>query len=231
MSRVNFMNLKAKLWRQIIILGLAILAIGLTFVFVVFPLLVRITGERNTARNLIIERQFPPQAPVFNAMDGFVNHPELTVSGFAKQGTRLHIVLNGQDLDSVLVGSDGRFQTRLRLEEGENVFYAYVIDEDGLESSYSSSNTVVLDMTDPFLIFDPELEHRVVGRNNRNLIVTGETEPGSRVYVNDVLGSVDENGYFTLTHYLSDGYNTLNIEAVDRAGNSEQATLEIYFTP
>lgn len=225
------MDLKRKLWRQIIILASILVGASLLFLFVVFPVLVRVTGTANSARNQIIEQKLPPQAPVLETNVRFVDDADFTVHGFAKSDTTVYIVLNDELMDNVVVGSNGRFQIHLNLMEGDNNVYAYAVDENGLESANSAEYLVILDTEKPILVFNPEPNRNIVGKNNRQLTLTGETEIGSKIYINGTLGRVDETGQFVLSYYLNDGDNELTVEVIDGAGNSEQVVLGINFKP
>ena len=51
-------------------------------------------------------------------------------------------------------------------------------------------------------------------------VVTGETEPGCRVVVDDVVVEADTEGHFELRVTLTNGYNFLVVQAIDAVGNT-----------
>ncbi|NMA29820.1 MAG: hypothetical protein GX943_02040, partial [Candidatus Pacebacteria bacterium] len=63
----------------------------------------------------------------------------------------------------------------------------------------------------------------------RDILVSGETEPLSRVYLNDHLILVDGEGQFSTTHHLNEGENILRFIAIDRAGNQSELEIKVEF--
>jgi bacillopeptidase F len=220
---------RRRLWSQVIILIALGLGVSITFTFVVFPLLVRITGEYNSRRNIITENRPNPQAPILFITETHVNQSRLEVTGFATPESTLQLVHDGSDASTVIVDSQGGFRVGVNLREGRNIISAYVIDTDGLESNSSRYFTVYLDTVSPELFFNEEPPVSVIGRNNRNLEIIGHTKPGSRIYINERMGRIDSEGNFVLTFHLNEGINDLIIEVVDRAGNYESVDFSVNF--
>ncbi len=55
--------------------------------------------------------------------------------------------------------------------------------------------------------------------NTANLIISGQTEPGARVFVEGLPVTISNEGAFETALSLKDGINTIVVEAVDEAGN------------
>jgi len=63
--------------------------------------------------------------------------------------------------------------------------------------------------------------------NSSTTAVSGTTEPGARVYVNDA-EAVVAGPFFWANVTLSEGNNTLSIRAVDPAGNSNSLSMRVF---
>jgi hypothetical protein len=61
--------------------------------------------------------------------------------------------------------------------------------------------------------------------------IIGQAEPGSRVLVNGLLAQVDADGYFTFDIDLKEGSNKVQVVAIDPAGNIEQLTRSVSYSP
>ncbi len=76
--------------------------------------------------------------------------------------------------------------------------------------------TVELDITPPILSIDTEIPKETI---DREIAVTGKTEPGCILTIEEQSVSLDENGSFSVTIPLTHGWNTIVIESTDQASN------------
>jgi len=150
----------------------------------------------------------PPAIKVTSpAPDYLTNKPTLTVSG-ETDGDFIYV---GGEKASLTVGI---FQKTLQLVEGLNIIGIRAQDVLGNEAAATIS--VTLDTQPPLL----HVIHPPAGfvTNNANLVMTGVTEFGANVTLNE-LPVIVLNGMFNGTVLLQAGLNTLTVKAVDRAGN------------
>jgi len=108
-------------------------------------------GNESTLSYAITVAHAVPPAPGITApADGLVTRSaSLTVSGTAKPGSQVQLVLNGAPAgDPVASGSDGRFTASLTLVSGDNTIQATATDTYGT-SALSPARRVTLDLTVP----------------------------------------------------------------------------------
>jgi hypothetical protein len=78
-------------------------------------------------------------------------------------------------------------------------------------------------------VTEPKPDSVIELKRNRNTLVSGETEPHAKVYLNDRLIVVDEAGQFSTTYYLNEGENVLRFVAIDQAGNQGELEIKVKF--
>lgn len=159
------------------------------------------------------------------------NTSTIDIEGYAAANSRVEVYLDDQLEDMVDVSSDGRFIFRnVSLKLGTNNIYGRSIDEEGKRSLPSKTQKIIYDNEKPSLeIFEPEDGKQIQG--NRQLVISGLTEPGAFVFINDSQIIVDQEGKFKSIHQLSDGENIFNIKAQDKAGNITEVARRVIFTP
>ncbi len=88
---------------------------------------------------------------------------------------------------------------------------------------------IVLDETPPYLaLFSPKDES---DRYERSLLVSGDTERGSRISVNGTPVPISGDGRFTTEIALEPGQNQIVVTAADPAGNVTKLTRTIRYRP
>ncbi|MEM4729708.1 MAG: right-handed parallel beta-helix repeat-containing protein [Thermoplasmata archaeon] len=113
------------------------------------------------------------------------------------------------------VGADGSFSFPLRLVEGRNVYFLFAKDRSG--NTNSTSWVLNLDITPPVLrLTSPPdgLLTRVA-----SVLVSGYTEPGATLLVNDVRRELEADGSFSFELGLSPGPNLITVVSSDGVGN------------
>ncbi len=73
-----------------------------------------------------------------------------------------------------------------------------------------------------------EIDDDIPTLTNENFVdITGVTEPGTSIFVDEVEAEVDGSGKFKLNFELGEGENIIKIKAVDSAGNTTRKSLSI----
>ena len=153
-----------------------------------------------------------------------------------KQGSKLRIIVATAD-GSVMTGAEidipqtpGFEITGIPISEGENVIRAVVVT-DGKEGTPSAAITVTRDTMPPEVtITDPTPGEFV---NGDSIVVRGKSEPNVEIQLrNETTGLIgsgrsDDSGGFGVTVGMRDGVNLLAVTAIDTAGNSAKASVEI----
>lgn len=208
------------------------IALLLLFIFVIVPNLIRLFFnflDKDTG--IEIDDGLPPQVPIlFEAPPEATYSAQLKLKGYADPASRVVFVLNGSQVEEETVGEEGEFGKQLLLEKGDNQLTLYAVNESGTESLQSKTYQIVYDNEPPNIsVIEPKQDSVIELKKNRNTQIVGEAEPSSRVYINDRLILVDENGQFSSSFYLDEGDNILKFVAVDQAGNQSELEVKVRF--
>lgn len=156
--------------------------------------------------------------PTFNPLPQATNSAKLIVSGFSDEETIIDIYLNSEKIDKTEV-RDGKFiYEELFLKNGENKISAKAITKSGLESDFSQTETVIFDKEEPSLEIEKPQDGQSFSSNNR-ILVSGKTDADAQVYANGFLASVNIEGKFEVFVPVAEGESTIEIKAIDEAGN------------
>ncbi|MDN7430403.1 Ig-like domain-containing protein [Burkholderia sp. AU45388] len=163
----------------------------------------------------------PPHTGVIEK-GGLTNDPRPTVSGRGDPGATIHILVDGVQVGTAVVGANGTWSFALtqRLSDGEYRLTARASNEIGM-SVPSASYGIQLDTTPPS---QPKIDAATEGTQP---MLSGQAEAYSTVTIYDgatVLGtvktSIDGTWTFQLPSGLSNGSHALTVTAQDPAGNT-----------
>ncbi len=222
---------RQKLMRQTgIFLGIAV-TISLVFIFFILPNFIRILttffGENETPGTT---DTIPPQKPILSAPPNATASAKLVITGFAEPESEVLILLGSQLSTQVKAGSDGTFSVEIQLSEGENTLTTYSQDAAKNESEITTPVRVVFDATPPVLdIISPEQNTRMEGARNQTITVTGATDPGAHIVLNDRTIFPKNDSTFSTNFFLQEGENKLQFTAVDQAGNETKDERMVTF--
>ncbi|WP_175823008.1 Ig-like domain-containing protein [Burkholderia sp. BCC0419] len=163
----------------------------------------------------------PPYTGVIEK-GGLTNDPRPTVSGRGDPGATIHVLVDGVEVGTAVVGASGTWSFALTqpLHDGEYRLTARASNEVGL-SVPSASYGIQLDTTPPS---QPKIETATEGAQPT---LSGRAEAYSTVTIYDgmtVLGTtttnIDGTWTFQLPSGLSNGKHALTVSAMDPAGNT-----------
>lgn len=178
-------------------------------------------GKQDVAQSVTL------QPPVLDDLPQATNSAKLVVSGFIPSGDAVEIYLDGEkDGDATVDGSKFEYED-LVLVDGENKISAKAVNGDDT-SDESETVIVVLDKTDPKLEIESPTDGQTITGNNR-VPVVGKTDKDAQVYANGFLASVDFDGQFEVFVPVSEGESTIEIKAIDSAGNVKVEQRKVMF--
>jgi len=163
----------------------------------------------------------PPHTGVIEK-GGLTNDPRPTMSGRGDPGSTIHILVDGVQVGTAVVGANGTWSFALvqPLSDGEYRLTVRASNEIGM-SVPSASYGIQLDTTPPS---QPKIESATEGAQP---MLSGQAEAYSTVTIYDgatVLGTVktgiDGTWTFQLPSGLSNGSHALTVTAQDPAGNT-----------
>lgn len=169
--------------------------------------------------------------PVFNIPYEATNSPQINIQGYASPNILVRLYLDDRPTREVNTQSDGSFLIEnVELALGTNNIYGKTVDAEGKESLSSKTIKVIFDNEEPSLeVTEPEDGKNIQGE--RKLKISGKTEAGATVFINDSRVIVDKDDNFSTEQTLNDGENTFTIKAVDQASNSMEIVRRVVFTP
>jgi len=208
------------------------IALLLFFIFIIIPNLVKLFFNFFDNDQLInVEDDFPPTAPIlFEAPPEATFSAQIKLEGYADPKSQVVFILNGEQIEEKKVGEEGEFSQEIALDKGDNQLTIYAVNDLGNESLQSKSYQIIYDDEPPMInVTEPKPDSVIELKRNRNTRISGETEPLSRVYLNDRLILVDEDGQFSSSYYLNEGENVLKFVVIDRAGNQGELEIKVEF--
>lgn len=209
-------------------LGGSILALVILFT-VGLPALLNLSAAISTLRRgnpvSVTEKGVAPTTPYFSQDLVATSSAKTKISGATDPKTTVEIFQNARSLGTTVSSDDGTFSQEVDLERGINTFTAQAVNETGQKSPLSDSLQI------SFFSDKPKLEIASPkdgdSTNNSSINISGQTDPGNSVNINDRLAIVDKDGKFSYSLDLTKGENKIKITAVDPAGGSTSKELKI----
>lgn len=218
--------------RQSVVLVVFSIIILVLFIVYGFPAMLNISGEVATkfskkSKNEI-SQTLTPSVPRFSQDFEATKSAEIKITGVADARVTVEVWQNEQSLGTTIAKDDGRFSMEVDLVRGNNVFVAQATSETGQKSSKSQAYSV------SYLSKGPKLEITTPkdgdNFNQATVIVSGTTDPGASVAVNDHLAFVSNTGDYSYNLNLTNGENKIKVVATDKAGNQTAKELTLSTT-
>ena len=158
------------------------------------------------------------QSPTLEDLPQATNSARLPVSGFSQDGVKVAVFL-GEDKAGEAGIENGKFQyDGVSLKNGENKISAKAVSAQDKEGPASDVKVVILDTEPPKLEVNSPSEGQAFSGDNR-VKVSGKTDRDAQVFAGGFLATIDIEGNFEVLVPLIEGDNTIEIKAIDMAGN------------
>lgn len=169
--------------------------------------------------------------PRLAALPIATNSANISVSGFAENGSTVEIFLNDVLVGSTLVSKEGKFEiSDIALEEGENKVYAFVRKNDK-RSAASRTMHIIFKESPPKLEISSPADNTVISDKEGKAKIEGETDPEASLSINGHWVIVRKDGTFSFELSLAEGENKIEVVARDAAGNEVSKTLTVEYRP
>jgi len=166
-------------------------------------------------------------APRLNSIPESTNSASLLVSGFS-QGSKVFVFVGSEKAGETNV-ADGKFSIdNILLKNGENEIFTKAVLSNGKESDPSEEIIVILDTQEPLLEVENPKEGESFSSNNR-IKVEGKVDKDAQVYANGFLANINDDGHFEVFVPLFEGENTVEVKALDNAGNVKVEKRKVDF--
>lgn len=217
-------------------LGTIILIILILFISFnwVLPTLVNGLGSLNRLFKPVKQGEQTPLStlapPVLLIPYEATNSAKVDISGYATSHSTVNIYLDEVLAAQIETGEDGSFIARnFSLKLGTNNIYGKTVDQKDQESLSSKTLKVIFDNEKPELeVTEPEDGKT---SQDRKIKVSGKTEPGATLYINDQRTIMSDDGSFASEITLNEGENTLTIKVHDGAGNLTEIQRKVNYQP
>lgn len=207
-----------------IILLVLIYFLGVSAAVTISELLQKKSPALVSSTNLIV----PP--PQLSSIPEATNSAALKVWGFAPANYDVDIYLNDSLAKTVSADSEGKFEGFIDLVLGINKIFAQTKTKEQTSSLPSKILTISFNDISPSLeILEPK-ETLVTTKSNKT-IIKGKVEKTSKVFINDHLTIVDQNGLFSYPVTLQSGENKIKIVCLDNAQNKTEKEITFELQP
>lgn len=157
---------------------------------------------------------------------------QISISGKAFPEQTINLYINDELVDKVsVIDNDSFIFKDIILKPGENSIKTKALADDKKQSDYSNTITVSLKKEPPALSVDSPSDNQSFPKDENTANVSGKTDPGVKVTVNDFWAIVDSDGKFSYTLKLHDGDNQIKIIATDDAGNKTEKEIKVTYSP
>ena len=223
-----------KFTRKLITSLTIVIVSGIFVIFFGLPLLAKVVffmsgGSQKQTQNTS-DTSLALLPPTLDSISTATNSAKINVSGYSISDAAIIVVVNGEESTKIPTDKDGKFNSNeISLKEGENKINAFVVRKDQ-ESSPSATFIVIYKKSNPKIeISSPENGARI-RQDNRDITISGTTDPGNRMTINDRLVIVQNDGSFNFKVTLTDGDNAIQLQAIDEAGNITGQELKVNFS-
>lgn len=236
-SRRQARKLAKQSRRNFIITIFLILLFGYVSLTWILPFLINgigfVKGNINPPKKVITNDQTPTLAPpVLNIPYEATNSSRIDIKGYGAPNSKVAIYLDDNKKDTQDIGDDGFFEFKnVQLVLGTNNIYGKSIDDKNQESLPSKTLKIIYDNEKPTLnISEPEDGKKIQG-GDKKIKISGKTEKGAHIFINDSQIIVDKDGNFSQELTLNEGDNNFNIKAIDQALNTTEISRKIIYQP
>ncbi len=171
--------------------------------------------------------------PVIDVLPNATNSAQIAIHGTTKSSTVVNLYDNDTLIDKVKAGQDGKFSfTDFTLTKGDNVIKAKASDSSSdSESDFSNEQTITFLNSKPNLSVDTPSDNQSFSKDSNKATVSGKTDAGNKVTVNDFWAIVDVNGKFSYDIPLQNGDNKIKVVVTDPAGNNMEIDRKVTYSP
>ncbi len=211
-----------------IVLGIAAIYLGIKLMLGILFLSSKITPSDKSQEKIQQQEDqilLPASITVYEIPEA-TNSAPIKIKIQTENIDKLEVFLNDEPIDEFDLSKEILEEINIdELKEGENQVFFIGRRKDKDEEIKSRVYTILLDSTPPELeIESPEPNFSTV---QDFVIIKGQTEQETRVFINDISVVVLADGSFEYQYFLKEGENKIIIKAVDKAGNSTEKELTV----
>lgn len=201
------------------------------------PLLVNLFGNAvyslrgEQSEEEVIDDNTLVQAPVLTDIPTATQSSRITFSGIAPsdKGT-IELYVNDQLEDELELSSTSFEVKNVALRKGKNVIKARY-SEGKNTSPFSEEHEVTYITEKPKLEVSHPSDGASFTKADKNIQITGQTDPDNTITVNSFRAIVNADGEFSYLLPLNDGENQITVITQNPAGITSEKKLKVTYTP
>lgn len=196
------------------------------------PLFVNILAGKGVAVDKTEKDVIPPQSPALSALAEATNSSSLLVEGYTEGKAKLELLVNDVLETTGVAKDDGSFGLNGNLKNGANRIQVRATDESG-NASLSEIKIITVDKEPLELtIASPKDGTEYFGKNSQTVEIVGKTNKTNvQVIANNSFVDVNRDGTFAHKLLLNAGENNIKLIASDKAGNVDEKSIRVTYTP
>lgn len=210
------------------------LSVALVIVMVKWgvPLFVRILAGEGVVVDKTEKDIIPPQSPTLSSLAEATNSSTISIDGYTEGKAIIELMINDVLAKTDTAKDDGTFVLSGEISPGSNRIQIRAVDEAG-NASLSEIKLITLDKEPLVLtIASPKDGTEYFGKNSQNLEIVGKTNKTyTQVVANNSFVDVNRDGTFVHKLLLNSGENIIKVLATDKAGNLDEISLRVVYTP
>jgi len=159
---------------------------------------------------------------------GATNSAQLIVSGTLDHISKIEFYINGDKVKDMDSSSQDSFSAEIgNLKPGDNEVYAIGLIKDSSQKKETSKHNVAYRNQKPKLEISSPADNSTTTHDE--ISVSGQTDPGVNVQVNDLPVVTDSTGHWQTSVKLNEGDNKIKVDVTDSAGNKDEKTITVKY--
>ncbi|PIP74319.1 MAG: hypothetical protein CO135_02455 [Candidatus Levybacteria bacterium CG_4_9_14_3_um_filter_35_16] len=167
--------------------------------------------------------------PIIESQFTATNSSALIINGKTPKKSNIKVFVNDEEQDSLDSQEDGSFSFKVILSEGNNSIRSKS-EITGKQSEFSNTVSVTYIKSAPTLTISSPADGESYSKDQNKTNVSGKTDPGVTVTVNNFWAIIDDNNNFSYELPLKNGENQIGIVATDQAGNKTEKTIKVNYS-
>lgn len=189
-----------------------------------------VSPSKKTSTNIAASSTLAP--PVFNIPFEATTTSQINISGYGSPDLKVKLYIDDEERDVTNVSSDGSFTFQnVELSLGTNNIYGKTLGGNNEESLSSKTIKVIFDNEKPTLNVNEPEDGKIIQGGDKKVKVSGNTEVGSKLFINGSQIVVDKNGNFSMDLQINDGENIITIITMDPASNEIEIQRRVTYNP
>jgi len=174
----------------------------------------------------------PPYTPQLSIPYEATSSSKIDIKGYGEADSTVKLFNGAEEITSVQVSDSSEFTFEsIQLSPGSNEFSVISVDTSRNESTPSEVITVLFDNQAPIITLDkPADGDSFYTEVERMVTFSGTVDEDSQIYVAERITFANSDGEFNQKVRLEPGENTIEVRAVDLAGNVTTETVTLNYS-